>query len=59
MNYSSYAGPYLFDYFFTILGEEAYDEFAGREPQGNLEFSRSALRQMANPFMAEGDTHDS
>tara|TARA_A100001391_G_scaffold106159_2_gene71026 strand:- start:4436 stop:7000 length:2565 start_codon:yes stop_codon:yes gene_type:complete len=60
MNYSSYAGPYLFDYFFyDTYGEEAYDEFAGREPQGNLEFSRSALRQMANPFMAEGDTHDS
>ncbi len=60
MNYSSYAGPYLFDYFFyDTYGVDAYDEFAGREPQGNLEFSRSALRQMANPFMAEGDTHDS
>jgi HAD superfamily hydrolase (TIGR01662 family) len=60
MFYSSYAGPYLFDYFFyDTYGEDAYDEFAGKEPQGSLEFSRSALRQMANPFMAEGDTYDS
>ena len=59
MFYSSYAGPYLFDYFFyDTYGEEAYDEFAGKQPQGSLEFSRSALRQMANPFMAEGDTYD-
>ena len=59
MFYSSYAGPYLFDYFFyDTYGEDAYDEFAGKEPQGSLEFSRSALRQMANPFMAEGDTYD-
>ena len=57
--YTSYAGPYLFDYFFyDTYGKEAYDEFAGKEPQGSLEFSRSALRQMANPFMAEGDTYD-
>ena len=60
MFYSSYAGPYLFDYFFyDTYGEDAYDEFAGKEPQGSLEFSRSALRQMANPFMAEGDTYGS
>ncbi len=60
MLHSSYAGPYLFDYFFyDTYGEDAYDEFAGNDPQGNLEFSRSALRNMANPFMAEGDTHDS
>lgn len=60
MFYSSYAGPYLFDYFFyDTYGEDAYDEFAGKEPQGSLEFSTSALRQMANPFMAEGDTYDS
>ena len=59
MIYSSYAGPYLFDYFFyDTYGEDAYDEFAGKEPQGSLEFSRSALRQMANPFMAEGDNDD-
>ena len=55
MNYSSYAGPYLFDYFFyDNYGKEAYGEYAQNEPQGSLSsFGFMQLRNMANPFMSE------